>query len=422
MTRIVNGFGAALGSVALLTSAMIVQAQEQGTTTPAPADAPAGTAAPAPAPQTPPPAATSPAAPAPSTTTAPPAAVDAPAAPTAADAPKLPDVEIIQTQPAPAPEPDKPDAPPPPKIVKKKPPVAPEPQPVAVQAKPKTAPKPKPVPQAAPEPQPAPQQVVEPAPQLAELPPPAGGPAPADTLVKMSPVAGSEIPLEKVPGAVGTVSAADVARNGTGQVQNVLQQQVPGIILSDTAGSGFRTDVSYRGFDASPVGGRSQALAVYMNGIRINESFGDTVNFDAIPSIAISSMAVVGNNPVFGLNAIGGAISVSMKDGFEFQGATIDAMAGSFGRKQIAAEAGAKSGAFAAYAAAEYLEEDGFRDFSAAEVKRMFADVGFKGSDVELHFSFNGAKSLAGVVTAAPVELLALDYGRTFTSPAGHRI
>lgn len=233
----------------------------------------------------------------------------------------------------------------------------------------------------------------------------------------MSPVAGSEIPLEKVPGAVGTASAADVARDGSRQIQNVLQQKVPGIVLSDTAGSGFRTDVSYRGFDASPIGGRSQALAVYLNGIRINESFGDTVNFDAIPSIAVSDIAVVGNNPVFGLNAIGGAISFTMKDGFEFQGATIDALAGSFGRRQIATEAGAKSGAFAAYAAAEYLEEDGFRDFSAAEVKRMFADIGFKGSDAEVHISFNGAKSLAGVVTAAPVDLLAIDYGRTFTSP-----
>ncbi len=343
----------------------------------------------------------------------PPAAGQTPA-PTNGNAQKLPDVEIIQTQPAPAPEPQPDAPPPPPKVVKKKPaPAEPEPQPVAVQAKPK----PKPAQQAQPAPQPAPQQVSEPAPQAAALPAPVGGPPAGDTLIKISPIAGSEIPLDKVPGAVGTVSAADVSRNGTGQVQNVLQQQVPGIILSDTAGSGFRTDVSYRGFDASPIGGRSQALAIYMNGIRINESFGDTVNFDAIPSIAISDIAVVGNNPVFGLNAIGGAISFTMKDGFGFQGGTIDVMAGSFGRKQIAAEAGAKSGAFAAYAAAEYLEEDGFRDFSAAEVKRMFADVGFKGSDVELHFSFNGAKSLAGVVTAAPIELLALDYGRTFTNP-----
>ncbi len=108
-------------------------------------------------------------------------------------------------------------------------------------------------------------------PQPAALPAPAGGPPAGDTQVKMSPIAGSEIPLDKVPAAVGRVTAADVQKDGSRQVQNALQQQVPGIILSDTAGSGFRTDVSYRGFDASPIGGRSQALAIYFNGIRINE-------------------------------------------------------------------------------------------------------------------------------------------------------
>ena len=158
----------------------------------------------------------------------------------------------------------------------------------------------------------------------------------------------------------------------------MLVQKVPGIILSDTTGGGLRPDVSYRGFDASPVGGRSQALAVYLNGIRINEAFGDTVNFDAIPAIAITDMAVVSGNPVFGLNAIGGAITIGLKDGFQFQGGTIDVMGGSFGRRQIAAEAGASSGTVAAYVAGEYLEDSGYRDFSEAEIKRMYADLGFK--------------------------------------------
>lgn len=319
---------------------------------------------------------------------------------------QLPDVEVIQTQPAP--ETVEPEEPAPPKVViKKKPPQAPEP--VAAKAKPK----PKPVQQAAP--QPLPVQVATP--QPAPLPPTAGGPPPGDTQVKMSPIAGSEIPLDKVPAAVGRVSAADVTRDGSGQLQNALQQQVPGIILSDTAGSGFRTDVSYRGFDASPVGGRSQALAVYFNGIRINESFGDTVNLDATPAIAISDIAVVGGNPVFGLNAIGGAISITAKDGFEHQGVTIDAMGGSFGRRQIATEVGGRSGNWASYTAAEYLEEEGFRDFSEAQIKRMYADLGFNNGTVELHASLNVADSLAGVVTAAPVEVLDVGWNRTFTHP-----
>lgn len=382
---------AATATVALLAAAPAAMAQSTETA-PAAGEAPPAPATPAPATETAPPA---------------PAATDAEAP--ANGTTTLPDVEVVQPEPPKAqPEPDATEEPPQ-VVVKKRPPAA--------AAAPATAAKAKPTPQ--PQAAPEPVEVATPASPAApaELPPAAGGPPSGDTLVKMSPVAGSEIPLDKVPAAVGRATAADIARDGSRQVQNVLQQQVPGIILSDTAGSGFRTDVSYRGFDASPIGGRSQALAIYMNGIRINEAFGDTVNWDAIPAIAVSEIAVVGGNPVFGLNAIGGAISVTTKDGFEFQGATIDVMGGSFGRRQVAAEAGAQSGNFAAYVAGEYLEEEGFRDFSEAQIKRMYADLGFKGSAVELHLSLNAAKSIAGVVTAAPKDLLAIDWGRTFTSP-----
>lgn len=405
---------ASCATVALLGA--VPHAMAQTSTEPPPA-ATTAPAAPAPAVTTPPPADAAPqtAAPAPAAPANPPStaqpATPASPPPNAAQTPpdnsvKLPDVEIVQPEVKPQPKPEQ--ATEPPKIIVKKKPAPEEAAPAPVAAQPK----PKPAATA----QPATQPVAPPAEPVA-LPAPVGGPPAGDTQIKMSPIAGSEIALDKVPTAVGRATAADVARDGSGQVQNVLQQQVPGIILSDTAGSSFRTDVSYRGFDASPIGGRSQALAVYFNGIRINESFGDTVNFDAIPSIAISDMAVVASNPVFGLNAIGGAISITAKDGFEFQGATIDVMGGSFGRRQISAEAGAKSGSVAAYVAGEYLAEDGFRDFSEAQVKRMYADLGFKGSAVELHASLNAAKSIAGVVTAAPVELLDIDWGRTFTNP-----
>ncbi|MEQ1578339.1 MAG: TonB-dependent receptor [Hyphomicrobium sp.] len=320
----------------------------------------------------------------------------------------LPEVEVIQKEPPKVKEPEEAEVP-----VKKKPqPVAAKnpdvQQPQVKKAKAPAVQEAEPTLQA-----PAPAaQVSEPS-IAATLP----GPPASSTPVKMSPLAGSEIPLDKVPSGVSIVSASSIAKDGSGQLQNALAQYVPGIVLSDTAGSGFRTDVSYRGFDSSPVGGRSQGLAIYQNGVRVNESFGDTMNWDAIPANAINDITVVSNNPVFGLNAIGGAITLTMKDGFNYQGAEIDVMGGSFGRRQIAIQAGAKSGNFGAYAAGEALQEDGFRDFSEAKVRRMYADLGVKSDLAEVHFSFTGARSEAGVVTAAPVELLAIDYGRTFTSP-----
>ena len=80
--------------------------------------------------------------------------------------------------------------------------------------------------------------------------------------------------------------------------------------------------------------GTPQGLAVYQSGVRINEAFGDTVNWDLIPDIAIGRVDVVGSNPVYGLNALGGAIVLTMKNGFEDPGGTLEASGGSWGHLQ----------------------------------------------------------------------------------------
>ncbi len=274
------------------------------------------------------------------------------------------------------------------------------------------------------------QEAPKPAPKVAQKKPaakkkaaatataqPTTTPTTAQTLVKMSPVGGSEIPIGKVPGGVSTVSAADVARDGSGIIQNTLESRVPGVIVTDLQGNEFQTNIQYRGFESSPLNGVPQGLAVYQNGVRINEAFGDIVNWDFLPSNAIDGITVMSGNPVFGLNALGGAIVIGMKDGFGFQGAEIDVRAGSFGREQIAAQGGARSGPAAAYIAVEGINDDGWRDFSPSEIKRLYADLGFKGDGSEFHINFTGADNLVGAVTAAPVELLDLGWNRTYTSP-----
>ena len=291
------------------------------------------------------------------------------------------------------------------KVVRPEPP---KPPPVTQQA---TAPKPKP-PAVVADAQPTPPQPKPPA--AAPAPPP----APIATEVKLSPVGGSEIAIEKVAGSVATVSAADVARSGSSTIQDVLQSKVPGVTLNDLQGSGFQTDVQYRGFSASPVDGVAQGLAVYQGGVRINEAFGDTVNLDLIPSNAINDLTVMANNPAFGLNAIGGSISIGMKDGFNFHGGEIDARLGSFGRRQLAVQAGAQSGAVAAYIAYEDIKDNGWRDNSPANIRRFYGDIGFKDEGHEFHVNLTRANNFYGVVTAAPVDLLSQGgWGRTYTSP-----
>ncbi len=186
----------------------------------------------------------------------------------------------------------------------------------------------------------------------------------------------------------------------------------------------MRAEVSYRGFDASPVGGRAQGLAVYQNGVRINEAFGDTVNWDVIPSTAIESMTIVSNNPVFGLNAIGGAVSiVTVKDGFNYHGAEIDVLAGSVRARPGLRTGGMQSGTAAAYISIEGVTDEGFRDFSDPDIRRMYADIGLKGSKAEFHLSFTGADNNFGATAAAPEQLLAESWKPHLhlTSEHGHR-
>ena len=250
------------------------------------------------------------------------------------------------------------------------------------------------------------------APAIAAVPDSVGG-----GFVKMSPVTGSELAIGKVPGAVSTITAADIARSDAVTVQEALQTGVAGVIVSDLQGNVFQTDLQYRGFTTSPVNGAPQGLAVYQNGVRINEAFGDTVNWDFLPTAAINTATVISNNPVFGLNAIGGAVSIDMKDGFTFQGVETDARVGSFSRRMRSLQAGAQSGPVAAYIALEGIHDDGYRDRGTSDIRRMYADLGARGDGKEFHLNFTGADNFVGVAAASPIELLDQGWSRVFTTP-----
>ena len=168
-----------------------------------------------------------------------------------------------------------------------------------------------------------------------------------------TPTAGSGMDVDKVPAAINAVGAGQIARTGSLNIADALQQYVPGIVINDTTGNPFTPGIEFRGFVASPVNGTPQGLAVYQNGMRINEAFGDTVHWDLIPTAAIRSVTVVTNNPAFGLNALGGAVNVQMKNGFNYQGAEINTMGGSFGRLQSSAQWGKQVDNFAVYGALE---------------------------------------------------------------------
>ena len=134
------------------------------------------------------------------------------------------------------------------------------------------------------------------------------------------------VEADQVPASVNVVDSREIARTDSLNITTALEQRVPGISINEVTGNPFQPDIQFRGFVASPVAGTPQGLAVYQNGVRINEAFGDTVNWDLIPTTAVRSIDVVTNNPAFGLNALGGAVVVQMKDGFSYQGAELNTL------------------------------------------------------------------------------------------------
>jgi len=135
-------------------------------------------------------------------------------------------------------------------------------------------------------------------------------------VIEATAIPGTAVDADKIPGNVQSVTAADLARDGSANLSGAMDARLGSVNINDTLDDPFQPDILFRGFEASPVLGTPQGLAVYQNGVRINESFGDTVNWDLFPAIAINRVDLVSSGPVYGLNALGGGISISMKDGF----------------------------------------------------------------------------------------------------------
>ena len=229
---------------------------------------------------------------------------------------------------------------------------------------------------------------------------------------------GGEQPLYKIPSTVETVTTTDIAADrGTDNVLATLARRTPGINLSDSQGNSNRVDLNYRGFTASPVTGVPQGLAVYQNGVRINEAFGDVVNFDLIPPQAIQRIDVVTGNPVFGLNALGGAVNIQMKNGFTWQGTEITAYGGSDGRVAGSLEYGKVIGPWSFYFTGDGLNDRGWRYESPSTIGRVYADLGYRSPDSEFHLIGLASRSYYGATAATPVDLTHVNDRAVFTYP-----
>jgi iron complex outermembrane receptor protein len=240
---------------------------------------------------------------------------------------------------------------------------------------------------------------------------------PTVEVIGATPLPGTGIDRDKVPANVQSLSASDLAREGSPSLLGSLTDRAGSVNVNSTLGDPFQPDLVFRGFKASPVLGTPQGLAVYQNGVRINEAFGDTVNWDLIPDIAIDRIDLAGSNPVYGLNALGGAAIITMKNGFTYQGFESELAGGSFGQRSAMLQYGVQAGSFAAYLAGRKYDSDGWRQFSPDHVEQLYADVGARGERATFHVSFTGADNRLYGEGTTPEQELAVNRTLDFTTP-----
>ena len=230
-------------------------------------------------------------------------------------------------------------------------------------------------------------------------------------------IPGAKIDIDKIPGNVQVLSANDLIREGSASLTTALNSNLSSVNINDDLDDPFQPDILYRGFEASPALGTPQGLAVYQNGVRINEAFGDTVNWDLFPDIAVQQVELVSSSPLYGLNALGGAISVTMKNGFTYQGADLELSGGSYGQRAVIAQYGMNSGIFGVYVAGRALDWDGWRRFSNDRMRDVYAVLSAHADAATLDFSYTRADNTLNGQGPAPVQELAVNRSLVFTGP-----
>jgi iron complex outermembrane recepter protein len=236
-------------------------------------------------------------------------------------------------------------------------------------------------------------------------------------VVITAPLGGSQVPLNEVPANIQQISVSAIGRLASPALTGSLNELAAGVNLNDTQGNPYQQDLNFRGFTASPVLGTPEGVSVYVDGVRVNEAFGDVVNWDLIPQGAISSLEVIaGANPVFGLNTLGGSVVVTTQRGFNSPGTSAEVYGGSFGRHVEQAETGGHSGRFDYYLGGTLFDEHGWGDENPSRVRQGYGELGYRdgANDVALHLTYADNRLLGN--QTLPLSFLSDPY-QSYTWP-----
>ena len=243
--------------------------------------------------------------------------------------------------------------------------------------------------------------------------------APTVEVVSATPLPGASVERKKLPSNIQVIDGEELNYRNALDLTDLLNRSAGGININENQGNPLQPDVNYRGFTASPLLGTPQGLSVYMDGVRLNQPFGDQVNWDLIPRSAIRSIAVMpGSNPLFGLNTLGGALSIQTKDGYSHPGWALQATYGSYGRATSEVEyGGSNDRGLNWFATASLFHDDGWRDFSNSNARNLFSKIGWANNRTDLKLTYAYAQNDLRGNGLQQQDLLKQDYKSVYTHP-----
>ena len=223
---------------------------------------------------------------------------------------------------------------------------------------------------------------------------------------------------ENLPFTVQVFGKEALQQNNYYSVADMLGERAGSVTMNAAQNNRLQPDLQFRGFTASPLLGVPQGMAVYQNGIRVNEVFGDTVNWDLLPASFVETMHLVaGSNPVYGLNALGGAIIIQTRTGFSDETNRLGATIGSGEARELEFSSGGNSGQWGYFLSFSGMEEDGWRDYSESEVCNLYAALSWRSENRELDLFYNWGDTQLRGNGSVPEVLLAEDRSAVFTHP-----
>ncbi len=208
---------------------------------------------------------------------------------------------------------------------------------------------------------------------------------------------------EKVPANVTVITREEIEESGARTLQELLADY-SGIIFYDNVGNGVETTIDIRGFS------EGTSMAVYVDGVRINEPDDNGVNLELLDPAVIERIEIIPGGASFshGNGALSGTVKIYTRRGYGEPFSELSAGYGGFSTQRAGIRSGSTMGPHSYFLSYGYLDSEGFRDNSKVRQHKLFGKYDYEvpGSyGLELSFRYSSGE-LGNPGALTPDELI----------------